>query len=67
MRKARTFLNYNDAIKFAKEVNGTVEIKFWNCGQKDYIVSWYEDGGIMTSKKSRIIKITLEQGEEKDG
>lgn len=42
MRKERTFWNYNDAIKFSKEVNGTVEIKFWNCGQKDYIVSWYE-------------------------
>lgn len=42
MRKERTFWNYNDAIKFSKEVNGTVEIKFGNCGQKDYIVSWYE-------------------------
>ncbi len=42
MRKERTFWDYNDARQFAKEVNGTIEIKFWNCGQKDYVVIWYE-------------------------
>lgn len=42
MRKERRFWDYDDAGKFAEEVNGKVTIKFWNCGQKDYIVSWYE-------------------------
>ena len=41
-RRERTFWNCEDANSFAKEVNGIVTIKFWNCGQKDYIVSWYE-------------------------
>lgn len=42
MRKERTFWDYKDALNFAKEVDGRIEIKFWNCGQKDYIVRWYE-------------------------
>lgn len=42
MRKERTFWNYEKALTFAREVSGQIEIKFWNCGQKDYIVSWYE-------------------------
>jgi hypothetical protein len=45
VRKTKTFWDFESAHAFAKEVNGTIEIKFWNCGQKDYIVVWYEWGG----------------------
>ncbi len=40
--KERTFWNYEEACAFAAEVNGKIEVKFWNCGQKDYIVRWFE-------------------------
>lgn len=42
MYKERMFWDYKKAEKFAKEVGGIIEIKFWNCGQKDYIVTYYE-------------------------
>lgn len=42
IRKERKFWDHEDAQKFAKEVDGRIEIKFWNCGQKDYIVTYYE-------------------------
>lgn len=41
-KKERTFWKYEDACAFADKVNGTVEVKFWNCGHKDYVVRWYE-------------------------
>jgi hypothetical protein len=42
MRKGRTFWDYEKALEFARKVNGRIEIKFLNCGQKDYLVTWIE-------------------------
>lgn len=41
-RKEAVFWDYERARKFADEHNGIIEIKFWNCGQKDYIVIYWE-------------------------
>lgn len=41
-RKEAVFWDYERAKKFSDEHSGTIEIKFWNCGQKDYIVTYWE-------------------------
>lgn len=40
--RERIFWNYEKACEFCKEVNGRIEIRFLKCGQKDYVVRWYE-------------------------
>lgn len=40
-KKERIFWKYEDACDFADKVNETVEVKFWDFDQKDYVVKWY--------------------------
>ena len=38
----RTFWDFEKACEFANQVGGRIEVKFWKCGQKDYVVRWCE-------------------------